>query len=76
MHTAFDTLTFSQRLQQAGASKALADEHAQLVREMVMTDLVTKSDLDAALNRQTLTFGGMLMAAIGILLTALPFLIR
>ena len=40
-----DTLTISQRLQAVGASKELAEEQAQILRDVVEQELVTKSDL-------------------------------
>ena len=75
----FDTLTYSERLQSAGASKQLADEHARLARDMVIADLVTKEDFRAGMGalrseleaamarhglRMTPLFGGVIAGAI------------
>ncbi len=40
-----DTLNISRRLQAVGASKELAEEQAQILRDVVEQGLVTKSDL-------------------------------
>ncbi|ABS64653.1 conserved hypothetical protein [Parvibaculum lavamentivorans DS-1] len=86
----FDTLTYSERLQSAGASKQLADEHAKLARDMVIADLVTKEDFRAGMNalkseleatmarhglRMTLLFGGMIAGAMTLLLAAIPLVV-
>jgi len=86
----FDTLSYSERLQTAGASKQLADEHARLARDMIIADLVTKEDfrvgmgalkseLEAAMARHglqmTLLFGGMLAGALALALAAIPLIV-
>lgn len=75
----FDTLGYSERLQAAGASKQLSDEHARLARDMIIADLVTKEDLrvalDLAMTRQTIIFGGMLAGAVALLLAAIPLVV-
>ena len=40
-----DTLSISRRLQAVGASKELAEEQAEILRDVVEQGLVTKSDL-------------------------------
>ncbi|MBA4210787.1 MAG: hypothetical protein KF895_16440 [Parvibaculum sp.] len=86
MGLSFDTLGYSERLQAAGASKQLSDEHARLARDMIIADLVTKEDLkaardelrgaiDLAITRQTLVFGGMLAVMAGLLLAAIPLVV-
>ena len=40
-----DTLSISRRLQAVGATKELAEEQAQILRDVVEQGLVTKSDL-------------------------------
>ena len=40
-----DTLSISRRLQAVGASQELAEEQAQILRDVVEQGLVTKSDL-------------------------------
>tara|TARA_R110002110_G_scaffold59726_13_gene168749 strand:+ start:177 stop:437 length:261 start_codon:yes stop_codon:yes gene_type:complete len=82
----FDTLGYSERLQSAGASKQLADEHARLTRDMIIADLVTREDLrttrdelkaalDMTVTRQTIVFGGMLAGAVALLLAAIPLIV-
>jgi hypothetical protein len=46
MAHAFDTLGYAQRLRDAGVPAAEAEAHAEATREFIMTELVTKSDLD------------------------------
>jgi len=90
MGIAFDTLGYSERLQTAGASKQLADEHARLARDMIIADLVTKEDfrsgmevqkaeLEGAMSKHglqmTLLFGGMLAGALALALAAIPLLV-
>lgn len=71
MTVAFDTLGFSKRLRDAGYSQKQAEAHAEAARDFIMAELVTKSDLAAALEAQTLRLtvrlGGMLVAAVGAL---------
>lgn len=79
MGLSFDTLGYSERLQAAGASKQLSDEHAKLARDMIIADLVTREDLrvalDLAMTRQTIIFGGMLAGAVALLLAAIPLVV-
>lgn len=79
MGLSFDTLGYSERLQAAGASKQLLDEHAKLARDMIIADLVTREDLrvalDLAMTRQTIIFGGMLAGAVALLLAAIPLVV-
>ena len=86
MGIAFDTLGYSERLQTAGASKQLADEHARLARDMIIDDLVTReylrvtrddlrAALDLAITRQTIVFGGMLAITAGLLFAAISFIV-
>ena len=82
MAAVLDTLRFSQRLQQAGVSREQAEAHAEVARDMVMADLVTKDDLVAvktellsALREQelriTIKFGAMMVAAVGVIVAAI-----
>ena len=68
---AFDTLGYAKRLRTAGVSQEQAEAHAEAVRDFVMGELVTKSDLQAAMDtlslRLTLRLGVMLATGIGIL---------
>lgn len=47
MTMAFDTLKFTQRLQQVGISREQAEAHAELARDMVIADLANKGDIAA-----------------------------
>ena len=68
---AFDTLSYSKALEKAGVSREHAEAHANATREFIMTELVTKADLNQAVERITLTLtirlGGLLVAGIGAL---------
>ena len=68
---AFDTLGYAQRLKKAGVPEQQAEAHAEAARDFVMGELVTKNDLEAALDRLTLRIsvrmGVMLAAAIAAL---------
>jgi hypothetical protein len=48
MPFAFDTLGYSKRLQDVGVSRPQAEAHAEAARDFIMTELVTKTDLPAA----------------------------
>jgi hypothetical protein len=64
MAYAFDTLGYAKRLRDAGISQEQAEAHAEAAREFVMGELVTRSDLQAAMDtlslRLTLRLGVML----------------
>lgn len=45
MAYAFDTLGYAQRLREAGVPQAQAEAHAMAAWDFIMTELVTKSDL-------------------------------
>jgi hypothetical protein len=47
---AFDTLGYAKRLREAGVSDAQAEGHAEAAREFIMIELVTKQDLQTAIN--------------------------
>lgn len=63
MDLTFDTLRYAQRLRSAGVEPKLAEAQAEAVRDCVMPELVTKTDLKAALDAQTFKFGTMLVGA-------------
>jgi len=73
MAYAFDTLGYAKRLRDAGISTAQAEAHAEAARDFVMAELVTKTDLDAALDhlalKLTVRLGGMVAVAVAILAT-------
>ncbi|UHC17896.1 hypothetical protein LRS73_08615 [Methylobacterium currus] len=54
MAYAFDTLGYSKALRQAGIPTEQAEAHAEAAREFIMVELVTKEDLRAAMEMQTL----------------------
>lgn len=80
MAFAFDTLGYAKRLRDAGIPFHEAEAHAEAAREFIMAELVTKTDLTAALETQTLRltvrFGSLIFAAVAILLTAMGLLVR
>ena len=45
---AFDSLSYSSHLQKAGVPRQHAEAHAELARDMIIVDLVTKGDLVSA----------------------------
>src|SRR4051812_33696461 len=47
---AFDTLGYAKRLREAGVPNPQAEGHAEAAREFIMIELVTKQDLQAAIN--------------------------
>lgn len=47
---AFDTLGFSKRLRDGGVPHEQAEAHAEAARDFVMAELVTKTDLQAAVS--------------------------
>jgi hypothetical protein len=49
MAFAFDTLGYAKRLRDAGIPLEQAEAHAEAAREFIMTELVTKQDLDIRL---------------------------
>jgi hypothetical protein len=77
MAFAFDTLGYAQRLRSAGVPGDQAEAHAAAAREFIMAELVTKSDLTDALDRQTLRmtirFGAMIVGAVGVLTAVQKF---
>ena len=71
MAYAFDTLGYAKRLRNAGISQEQAEAHAEAAREFVMGELVTRSDLQAAMDtlslRLTLRLGVMLATGLATL---------
>jgi hypothetical protein len=47
---AFDTLGYAKRLREAGVPDPQAEGHAEAAREFIMIELVTKQDLQVAIN--------------------------
>ena len=50
MAFAFDTLGYAKRLRDSGVPQEQAEAHAEAAREFIMTELVTRNDLDTAIN--------------------------
>jgi hypothetical protein len=77
---AFDTLGYSKRLREAGVPVPQAEAHAEATREFVMTELVTKQDLQAAIETQTLRLtvrlGGIVAAGVAVAIGILGLLLR
>jgi hypothetical protein len=72
---AFDTLSYARKLKDAGIPQSQAEAHADAARQFIMAELVTKQDLAAAIEMQTLRltvrlgslFGGLLALGIAAL---------
>jgi hypothetical protein len=80
---AFDTLGYAKRLRDGGIPNPQAEAHAEAAREFIMTELVTKQDLQTAIEtltlRLTVRLGGIVAAGVGVLAVAigtLAFLLR
>ncbi|MBV9862315.1 MAG: hypothetical protein JO267_09230 [Alphaproteobacteria bacterium] len=71
MALVFDGIGYMKRLRDAGVSQQQAEAHAQAVKDYVMLELVTRSELEAALDRLslrlTLRLGALIGAGIAIL---------
>ncbi|EJB02903.1 hypothetical protein Rleg9DRAFT_1717 [Rhizobium leguminosarum bv. trifolii WSM597] len=71
MAIAFDTLGYAKRLREAGVNQKTAEAHAEAARDFIMAELVTKTDLAAALDtltlRLTTRLGGIMVAGVGAL---------
>jgi len=81
MAMTFDSLKFSQRLQQVGVSREQAEAHAELARDMLLGEVATKADLVALKTelkleiekgdqRVVIQIGAMLIAAVGVIIAA------
>ncbi len=68
---AFDTLSFARHLREHGVPQARAEAHAEAARQFIMAELVTKQDLNLALENLrlslTVRLGAMLFLAVGAL---------
>jgi hypothetical protein len=76
MSAPFDTLKLARRFEAAGLDHKQAGDMAEAIAEATSAaDLVTKTDLQGALRdleqRLTIKIGGMLIIAVGLLLTGL-----
>ena len=76
----FDTLGYAKRLRNAGISQGQAEAHAEAAREFVMGELVTRSDLQAAMDalslRLTLRLGVMLATGLATSIGLLTAIIK
>ena len=66
-----DTLAVSERLQKAGLKKTVADEQAQIWREVAETHLVTKKDLDHAVEALEMRLKNFMLTLVGTASTAI-----
>lgn len=76
MALTFDTLGYAKRLREGGVGAQDAEIHSEAARDFIMIELVTKSDLQAALNAQTLKLGGIAAACVGVGVAVIGLLIR
>lgn len=71
MAVVFDGVGYMKRLRDAGIPQEQAEAHAQAVREYVMLELVTRTDLQLALDnlamKLTIRLGLMLAAGLSII---------
>jgi len=78
MAFAFDTLSYARYLRERGVVQDQAEAHAEAVRQFIMAELVTKTDLQTALThvdakldnlglRLTVRLGVLLAAGIALL---------
>ena len=76
---AFDTLGYAKRLRDGGVPNPQGEAHAEAAREFIMTELVTKQDLQTAIEtltlRLTVRLGGIVAAGVGVLVAAIGILV-
>ena len=72
--TGFDTHKAVKALTEAGFSETQAESVVSTVSDAIGGDLATKADLKELELRMTLRFGGMIIAAVAILIAAMKFL--
>jgi hypothetical protein len=58
-----DTLAYTKHLEGAGVDRKLAEAHAEAMNKHILPDLVTKADVESALDKMTLR---MVLANIGL----------
>jgi len=73
---AFDTLSFARHLRDHGVPQDQAEAHAEAVRQFIMTELVTKTDLAQAMDLQTLRLTVRLGAMFVVGISALAALLK
>jgi len=68
---AFDTFGYTKRLREGGVPNPQAEAHAEAARDFIMIELVTKQDLQTAIDTQTLRLtvrlGGIVAAGVAVL---------
>ena len=82
MTYAFDTLKFTQRLEQVGVGREQPVAHAELARDMILADVATKTDLkreiDGSLRelelRITMRIGAIVGTAVAVIAALQKFL--
>jgi hypothetical protein len=79
----FDSLGYAKRLREAGLPPPQAEAHAEVARDYIMSDLVTRYDLEAVrreleglIDRQTLRLTVRLGAMLGVAIAALATIIK
>lgn len=69
MAYSFDTLGYAHHLEAAGVDRQQAAAHATAARDFIMPEIVTKSDLQLALENQfyktVFAIGSVVVAAVG-----------
>ena len=77
MAIVFDSLGYSRKLRDAGLDAKIAEAAADAAREHIMLELVSKTDLQLALDnlalRLTVRTGVMIAAAVSILAAIIKF---
>jgi hypothetical protein len=75
-----DTLAYGKALEAAGVTRDAAEAHAEALTRHVLPDLVSKPDLDHAIegleHRLTVRFFGMTLGIVGVLNAILFALLR
>lgn len=83
MAWAFDTLGYAKRLREAGVPNPQAEAHAEAARQFIMGEVVTKTDMQNAMDtltlRLTVRLGGIVAAGAGLVtagIGVLAFMLR
>jgi hypothetical protein len=75
---AFDTLGYAKRLRDAGVPNPQAEAHAEAAREFIMGEVVTKTDMQNAMDtltlRLTVRLSGIVAAGVGVLAAGIGIL--
>lgn len=72
----FDTLSYFDKLKDAGVPENQARVQADALRDLVESSLVTKRDLKELEYKLTIRLGGIAVACTALLLAILPMLIK